>query len=134
VTYLLDSDIYVYWLRGNTAVRDRVRQAGLAHVSISTATLAELHYGAACSAKPEDNKEAIIAFRSGLTVLDVDERVADAFGAIKADLRQRGQLIEDIDLLIAATAQVNGLTLVTNNESHFARVSGLSLENWTKVT
>jgi predicted nucleic acid-binding protein len=39
-------------------------------------------------------------------------------------------LIEDLDLLLAATALRQGLTLVTNNQDHFGRISGLRLANW----
>ena len=46
------------------------------------------------------------------------------------DLRTGGQLIEDADLLLAAIALVNDLTLVTHNTSHFSRVADLQLEDW----
>jgi predicted nucleic acid-binding protein len=54
------------------------------------------------------------------------------FGEIKAQLRKEGMLLEDVDLLIAATARVQGLTLVTNNQDHFGRISGLHLDNWVE--
>lgn len=49
---------------------------------------------------------------------------------LKANLRQQGLLIEDFDLLIAATALVHNLILVTNNTKHHSRVPGLGIENW----
>lgn len=49
---------------------------------------------------------------------------------VYADLKQRGQLITDADILIAATALYHGLTLVTNNLSHYYRVPGLTVETW----
>jgi tRNA(fMet)-specific endonuclease VapC len=49
---------------------------------------------------------------------------------IYADLYQRGELIGDADILIAATALEHGLVLVTNNTRHFSRVTGLHLDNW----
>ena len=53
-------------------------------------------------------------------------RAADIY----ADLHQRGMLIGDADILIAATALEYGLDLVTNNTNHYARIVGLSLQNW----
>jgi tRNA(fMet)-specific endonuclease VapC len=47
-----------------------------------------------------------------------------------AELRRRGEPIGDADVLIAASALVHGLTVVTNNEGHFRRISGLDVENW----
>jgi predicted nucleic acid-binding protein len=33
-------------------------------------------------------------------------------------------------MMIAAIALANGLTLITNNVAHFARIPNLPLENW----
>lgn len=57
---------------------------------------------------------------------DVIVRAADIY----ADLHQQGQLISDADILIAATALVHGLNLVTENVAHFRRISGLNIESW----
>ncbi|MBI4491778.1 MAG: PIN domain-containing protein [Chloroflexi bacterium] len=129
--FLLDTDTCVFWLRGQTPVRDRLVREGSPTVAISIITLAELRYGAACSARPEANHQAIDAFLSGIALLGIDPATARAFADIKAGLRAEGRLIEDFDLVIAATATVHGLTLVTNNVEHFGRVSNLRLENWT---
>ena len=48
---------------------------------------------------------------------------------IHADLKQKGQIIQDADILIAATAIVNNLTVVTG-DNHFLRISNLKVENW----
>jgi tRNA(fMet)-specific endonuclease VapC len=56
--------------------------------------------------------------------------VIEEFGRLRALLRRRHQLIPDMDLAIAATALAHGLTLVTHNTRHFARVPGLVLEDW----
>jgi len=45
-------------------------------------------------------------------------------------LKQRGQLIEDADILIAAYCIHNGYTLVTDNIDDFLRIDGLELTNW----
>lgn len=63
-------------------------------------------------------------------VLEVTDRVVVVAATIYADLRARGQLIPDADLLIAATALENNLVLATNNVSDFARVAGLEIDNW----
>ncbi|MEI6147392.1 MAG: VapC toxin family PIN domain ribonuclease, partial [Methylococcales bacterium] len=57
---------------------------------------------------------------------------AQLFGMIKADLKQQGNIILDADIMIAAIAVSNRLTLITNNEKHFIRIPNLSLENWAK--
>ena len=57
---------------------------------------------------------------------DIIVRAADIY----ADLHRQGQLISDADILIAATALVRGLALITENIAHFRRVSGLDIESW----
>lgn len=128
--FLLDTDTCVFALRGRASVRERLAAIGPEQVALSVITLAELRYGASCSARPQANHHAIDDFVSALAVLGVDAETARAFGDIKAHLRQAGQLIEDMDLLIAATAHAYDLTLVTNNAAHFGRIPGLRLENW----
>ncbi len=128
--FLLDTDTCVFWLRGRPAVQTRLAAADPDALHISVITLAELRYGADCSAQPAANHQAIDDFLSGLTVLTVDADTARTFGEIKTQLRRQGNLIEDFDLLLAATALTNGLTLITNNAAHFGRITGLILDNW----
>jgi tRNA(fMet)-specific endonuclease VapC len=59
-----------------------------------------------------------------------DDQAAEVYGRIRADLAARGTPIGPNDLMIAAIALVNHLTLVTNNTREFARVAGLRLEDW----
>ena len=65
-------------------------------------------------------------------VLPLTDAVVQRAAAIYGDLHQRGQLIGDADILIAATAMENGLVCVTNNENHFKRIPNLALDNWLK--
>jgi tRNA(fMet)-specific endonuclease VapC len=63
-------------------------------------------------------------------VLTLDDSTIVQAAEIYADLHQRGHLIGDADILIAATAITHGLALISNNEAHFRRVRNLNLENW----
>lgn len=63
-----------------------------------------------------------------LTVLPYDTAVARVYGNLHAQLAALNSLIADADLQIAATAVHHGLTLVTGNLKHFARVPGLRVE------
>ena len=45
-------------------------------------------------------------------------------------LKQKGQLIGDADILIAAYCIVNDYTLVTRNERDFERIENLKIVNW----
>ena len=53
----------------------------------------------------------------------------DIFWMLKASLKKSGKILDDFDLIIAACAMTNNLTLVTNNTKHFSRIDSLKL-NW----
>ncbi len=131
--YLLDTDTCVYWLRGHSVLRDRLAEVGPEELAISIVSLSELRYGAAYSSQADQNQRAIDDFVSGLAVVGLTAEAARIFGDVKAALRRDGMLIEDLDLLIAATARAFGLTLVTNNLRHFSRVPDLAVQNWAET-
>jgi tRNA(fMet)-specific endonuclease VapC len=66
----------------------------------------------------------------GPQVLRIDELAAEQFGRFKALLRRVGRPIGDIELFIAGVAVRYGLTVVTNNTDHFARIPDLPREHW----
>ncbi|WZB69388.1 hypothetical protein WJ968_23615 [Achromobacter xylosoxidans] len=57
-------------------------------------------------------------------------KAAQHYGAIRSALERLGQPIGVNDLHIAGHARSEGLVLVSNNVSEFARVPGLEVENW----
>lgn len=65
-------------------------------------------------------------------ILPVSEDIIVLAADLYADLSQKGQLIGDNDILIAATALHHGLPLATGNVAHFGRIPGLTVEDWTQ--
>ncbi|MNC92917.1 tRNA(fMet)-specific endonuclease VapC [compost metagenome] len=65
-------------------------------------------------------------------MLPLPEDAGVHYGDIRACLEAKGQPIGGNDLWIASHARSAGLTLVTNNEREFRRISGLAVENWAK--
>lgn len=95
-------------------------------------TIAELMFGARNSDNFEKHQNDHIKVLSVTTL----KRVLDSlptYGIEKARLRRAGNLIPELDLLIATTALHHGMTLVSNNTKHMSRIEGLRLENWTVV-
>jgi predicted nucleic acid-binding protein len=62
--------------------------------------------------------------------LPIDEPVSIATADLRAALRKGGRAIEMPDALLAATASVHDLVLVTRNVRHFQDVPALVVENW----
>jgi len=63
-------------------------------------------------------------------VLPFDAAAGRVYGELRADLERAGTPLAEPDLRIAAIALCHDLTMVTGNDRHFARVSGLRVENW----
>jgi tRNA(fMet)-specific endonuclease VapC len=130
VTHLLDTDICIYWLRGNPQVKLRLSETNLTNLAVCSITLAELYVGAYSSKTPEDHLAQITAFTGSLALLSIGDAVLRCFGQQKTLLRRENKLIGDFDILIASVAITEGLVLVTNNVQHYNRISGLRIENW----
>jgi tRNA(fMet)-specific endonuclease VapC len=135
LTYLLDTNIVIALLRNRPArVRERLRRAVSegAAISVSSVVLFELWYGVARSGRREENAQRLRVFLSGnIGVLPFEESDASIAGDSRATLEANGTAIGPYDLLIAAQALRTGTTLATANVSEFARVPGLSWEDWT---
>jgi len=69
-------------------------------------------------------------FLSPFPQLAVTTEVARTGSRIRRDLRKRGGMIGDFDVLIAATAMEAGRPLVTDNTRHFGRIEGLMVEGY----
>jgi tRNA(fMet)-specific endonuclease VapC len=94
--------------------------------------LAELLYGALHSGPIHQaaNLALIGNLRNQFISLPFDDRAAEEYGTIRAHLASLGTPIGPNDMLIAAIALANKLTLVTHNTTEFSRVPGLALEDW----
>ena len=69
-----------------------------------------------------------LLLRFGRRCLPIDENVMAQWGVLVASLEAIGRPMSAFDALLAATALLNGLTLVTRNESDFED-SGVPLLN-----
>ncbi len=134
MTYLLDTDTCIYWLKGVQPVREHLEAVGMDQIAISTITVGELYFGAYNSAKVAENLTRAETFVKQMALLPLNGAALKTFGQIKADLRKQGQPVADFDLLIASTALAEARILVTNNTRHYARIPGIQLENWIEVT
>jgi len=129
--YLIDTNICIYYMKGLYDLNKKFETAGFEHCFISEITIAELKFGVENSQKPEKNRKALNHFLSGIQVIPIYEAL-DTYAKEKARLRKAGIPIDDFDLLIGTTAVSYDMTMVTNNLSHFERIEGIIIEDWTK--
>lgn len=131
--YLLDSNACIGWMRQREPnLIARIKREPPANIVICSMVIGELLYGAERSgtAHRAGNFLLVEKLRLRFASVPFDESAAEEYGRIRAHLTNLGQLIGPNDLLIAAIALANGLTLVTHNTAEFSRVPGLRVEDW----
>jgi len=131
VSYLIDTDIIIYSIKGNATVQHNFLQRESIPKSISVITYGELLFGARKSQNVQKNLAVVFRIKDLFPVLDVDQAVIEVFSELKAQTHKSGSPIDDFDLLIGSTALSLNLILVTNTR-HFQKIKGLKTENWTK--
>ncbi len=92
---------------------------GVPAVAISVVTLDEIIYGLAWKPIPRIAAWFEEFLAAHCEVLPISAQVARVSGQLRGRLQARGQSRSQADMLIAATAKVHGLTLVTRNVRHF---------------
>ncbi len=128
--FILDTDICIYWLKGDGNIEKNIIKHGLQNIFITVITECELFYGAYKSIRKEKNLEVIEELKSKVQILHTASGVSSIYGKIKEELETKGQTLDDADILIASITLTNNATLVTNNSEHFKRIRGLKMANW----
>ncbi|PAX57151.1 type II toxin-antitoxin system VapC family toxin [Brunnivagina elsteri] len=135
MAYLLDTNIVSYILkRRNTTIESKLREARRLgqNVFISCITYYEVKRGLLYVNATRQLAE-FDAFVSKYPILFIDDiEIIEQACKIHADLKIKGTPIQDADVLIAATAIIRGLILVSH-DSDLLRVEGLTLENWLLI-
>lgn len=106
-------------------------QAG--NFAASIITLNELRFGAMLHAHSNEFWSKIETTLMPLVRwMPIDHAIAIRAADLRAHLQRKGYTAGANDCLIAATALVHDLVLVTRNTGHFEQMPGLQLENWFK--
>ena len=130
MSFLVDTNVCIAWLKGERAVRDAWLKVTPGSVLLSSVVRAELLYGARKSQQVAKNLERLEVLFDALEPAPFDDAAAAQYGLVRAQLDAMGAPIGPNDLLIAATALAHDATLVTRNEREFRRVAGLRVASW----
>lgn len=131
--YLLDTDICIFLLQGKFGIDSKVKEVGIQNCFVSEITIAELKYGAENSSSYQKHIQEVEKIEKLFGIIPIYGAL-DHYAKEKVRLQKEGALIPDFDLLIGTTSVANDLTMVTNNERHLKRVSGIQLENWIEAS
>jgi tRNA(fMet)-specific endonuclease VapC len=128
--YLLDTNILSHLVKEPAGiVAHRIEAVGEDAICTSIITASELRFGAEKKGSPRLSAQ-LEKVLSALEILPLEEPADRHYAAIRTHLQRIGQPIGYNDMFIAAHALALSLTLVTHNQAEFARVPGLTVENW----
>lgn len=125
--YLVDADWLIDAASGRPGAVQTLERLSAQGLGVSIIAVAEVYEGAFGLPNPEVMLASFREFLSDYTILSLTDPIIERFARLRAALRQHGQLIPDMDLLIAATALEYELILLTRNLRHFHRITDLRL-------
>lgn len=141
MTYLLDtcivSKLPKIKARGDTKLLNWISKHDETEYFLSVVTIGEIQTGISQLAKPGDQKKRMLLEEWLISdliprfhgrIIAIDEVVAKKWGQIVGVGRTKGICIPSNDALIAATALIHNLVVVTENGKDFVN-SGVSLFN-----
>lgn len=129
--FLLDTNACIQLLRRGRGerIRKRLETSG-GETAVCSVVRAELLYGALRSDRPEHNLTKVRSLLEPFVSFPFDDAAAEHAADIRASLDAQGKTIGAYDLIIAAIARANELTVVTHNVGEFGRITGLQVEDW----
>ncbi len=129
--YILDTDVCIEFLRGNSKIMKRIFEVGRDYCAISEISVAELLLGLEKARLNGYKNQDVSVIESSFETIPL-RPVFPFFAKNRAYLESIGKRIEDFDLLIASTAQYCDAILVTGNKKHMGHVEGIEIEDWIR--
>jgi tRNA(fMet)-specific endonuclease VapC len=129
--YMLDTNTVSHLLKKHPAVARRVVAVPITALCISAITQGELLFGLARRPDARALHDAVWEFLRRVDVLPWDAVTSEVYGRARASTQREGRVLAPMDLLIGSHALSIDALLVTNDRA-FARLAGLSIEDWTE--
>ena len=122
---LVDTDILIWYMRGNTKAAKAIENIGA--FSISVVTYIELMLGMR-------NKQELSKFRKAIRnwnckIIHIDESIS-CKAMFYVERYCLGHSLQLADALIAATALAHGVSLVSGNDKHFKMIKELKIKRF----
>lgn len=129
--YLIDTNIWIIYLKNvETKIRTRFETTDSSEIAVCSVVWAELLYGAQKYGDPAQREARVETTLQPFATLPFDLESARHYARTRDALERAGKIIGGNDLMIAAIALANDLTVVTHNNEEFSRVPGLRVEDW----
>jgi tRNA(fMet)-specific endonuclease VapC len=134
MNYLLDTNIVSLMVKQNRQILEKINniKSKRKSIFISCITYFEMRRGFLAVDAPKQRERFNLICQTYPIIFLDDLAILEKAAEIHANLRLRGLPIQTEDVLIAASAMVKDLIMVSN-DTDLARVEGLSLENWSEL-
>lgn len=128
---LIDTDIISMFLRGHEIVESKVSEYISAHDNLNISILTYYEIISGLRYKNSQNMmKTFLDFSKTISIIPLSKESCNKSAEIYAELRKKGEIIDDIDILIAGICVEHNFILVTNNTKHFSRIKQIEVSNW----
>ena len=128
---ILDTDALIALLNGEPAANETIRRLEEKGDQVATTIISayELLRGAYISSEPERNLAEARELLSNIEILDLTLQAAEEASNIYRDLRKKGCLIGDNDVLVAGIAKAHADAVITR-DAHFRLIRAITAVEW----
>ncbi len=130
---VLDTDFLIAYLRETHNAYEAFKQLKNRQVAMKTTVfnVAELYKGCYSMKNVAKGLMHVKNLIESLNeILPFDEESIQEYAKISADLKKRGEMIGNMDELIASVCIAHKESFYTRNEEHFERIENLVVVNW----
>jgi len=129
--YLFDTNVCIYILKGKSlTLKEKLQSIPNEQIVIPSIVRFELFYGAYKSSTSQKTLTLLTEFLNSFSTINFDDIMAKKAGEIRASLDKSGTPIGPYDLIIAATAIISKLILISSNTREFKRINEILIEDW----
>lgn len=129
--FLLDTNHLSAALQRVSRLRDRIRQACRTGTRVGTCVpvLCELEAGLLQIHDYEAYQRSLAQLLKDVRVWPLESRVVRHYGQLYHELKTKGRILSQVDMMLAALARLMNLTLLTSDRD-FEALPDIRVENW----
>tara|TARA_Y100000310_G_scaffold124700_1_gene123487 strand:+ start:109243 stop:109632 length:390 start_codon:yes stop_codon:yes gene_type:complete len=128
--HCLDTSTLISIFDGDEDIVRKLEEISSSSVSITPIILCELYKGAAHANVTEKRLDFIKRLLRAVELLPLSENACSIFGTDYLQLKEKGAIIKDNDLMIASICKAHNATLITRDSKDFGKVKDLKFEVW----
>jgi tRNA(fMet)-specific endonuclease VapC len=129
--FVLDTNHVSEAIRPVSRVRERIHQARQSGIRVGTCVpvLCELEAALVMSVRRASHMRTLDRLLTRVRIWPIDRSVARIYGEVYQELRARGRVLSQVDIMVAALARLMDLTVLTT-DLDFEALPDLRVENW----